>query len=40
MAAHPHKTAVELAVFADEHGLDRRLHVVVDASTLFHLMPI
>ena len=32
MAAHPHKAAVELAVFADEHGFDRRLHVVVDAA--------
>ena len=32
MAAHPQKAAVELAVLADEHGLDRRLHVVVDAA--------
>jgi hypothetical protein len=32
VSAHPLKTAVELAVLADEHGLDRRLHVVVDAA--------
>src|SRR5437588_7349867 len=32
MAAHPQKASVELAVFADEHGIDRRLHVVVDAA--------
>jgi len=32
MPAHPLKAAVELAVFADEHGFDRRLHVVVDAA--------
>src|SRR5437868_14536385 len=32
MATHPQKAAVELAVFADEHGFDRRLHVVVDAA--------
>src|ERR1700738_299382 len=32
MPAHPQKAAVELAVFADEHGFDRRLHVVVDAA--------
>ncbi len=27
MPAHLQKAAVELAVLADEHGLDRRLHV-------------
>jgi len=32
MPAHPLKASVELAVFADEHGFDRRLHVVVDAA--------
>jgi hypothetical protein len=32
MAAHPRETTVELAVLADEYGLDRRLHVVVDAA--------
>jgi hypothetical protein len=32
MATHPLKAAVELAVFADEPGFDRRLHVVVDAA--------
>ena len=32
VAAHPQKAAVELALLADEHGLDRRLHVVVDAA--------
>ena len=32
MTTHPQKAAVELAVFADEHGFDRRLHVVVDAA--------
>src|SRR4029077_7966030 len=32
MPAHPQKAAVVLAVLADEHGLDRRLHVVVDAA--------
>ncbi len=32
MPAHPQKAAVELAVLADQHGLDRRLHVVVDAA--------
>jgi hypothetical protein len=32
MAAHPQKASIELAVFADEHGFDRRLHVVVDAA--------
>jgi len=32
MPAHPQEAAVELAVFADEHGLNRRLHVVVDAA--------
>ena len=32
MATHPQKAAVELAVFANEHGVDRRLHVVVDAA--------
>jgi hypothetical protein len=31
MAAHPQKTAIELAILAEKHGLDRRLHVVVDA---------
>jgi hypothetical protein len=30
--AHLQKTAVELAVLADKHALDRRLHVVVDAT--------
>ena len=32
MAAHLQKAAVEVALLADEHGLDRRLHVVVDAA--------
>ena len=32
MATHSQKAAVELAVFADEHGFDRRVHVVVDAA--------
>ena len=32
MPAHPQKAAVELAVFADKHGFDGRLHVVVDAA--------
>src|SRR6516162_7789114 len=32
MATHSQKAAVELAVFADEHGFDRRLHIVVDAA--------
>src|SRR3954454_22031215 len=32
VAAHPQKAPIELAVLADEHGLDRRLHVVVDAA--------
>src|SRR5262249_59649353 len=32
MAAQAQKAAVELAVLAKEHGLDRRLHVVVDAA--------
>src|SRR5438552_17275289 len=32
MAAHPQKASVELAVFADEYGVDRRFHVVVDAA--------
>jgi hypothetical protein len=32
MAAHSQETTVELAVLANEHGLDRRLHVVVDAA--------
>jgi hypothetical protein len=32
MATDPQKAAVELAVFANEHGFDRRLHVVVDAA--------
>ena len=32
MATHPQKAAVELAVFADKHGFDGRLHVVVDAA--------
>jgi hypothetical protein len=27
--AHPQKAAVELAVFADQHGFDRRLHTAV-----------
>jgi transposase len=30
--AHLQETAVELAVLADKHGLDRRLHVVIDAA--------
>src|SRR5438477_11736539 len=32
MPTHPQEAAVVLAVLADEHGLDRRLHVVVDAA--------
>src|SRR5947209_6558490 len=32
MATHPLKAAVELAVFANEYGVDRCLHVVVDAA--------
>jgi hypothetical protein len=32
MAAHPQKTAVVLAVLADEDAINRRLHVVVDAA--------
>src|SRR5690349_2953489 len=32
MATHPLKAAVEPAVFANEHGIDRGLHVVVDAA--------
>jgi hypothetical protein len=39
MPAHPQKAAVELAVFADEHGFDRRLHVVVDAASAGSLAP-
>ena len=30
MAAHAQKAAVVLAILADEHGFDRRLHVVID----------
>jgi hypothetical protein len=30
--AHLQETAIELAVLPDKHGLDRRLHVVVDAA--------
>ena len=30
--AHPQEAAVELTVLADEHGVDRGLHVVVDAA--------
>jgi hypothetical protein len=32
MAAHPQKTAVELALLADKHRLYRRLHIVVDTA--------
>src|SRR6266446_4416257 len=32
MVAHPQKTAVVLAVLADEDAINRRLHVVVDAA--------
>jgi hypothetical protein len=32
MATHLQKAAVELAVLADQHGFDRRFHVVVDAA--------
>src|SRR3954447_6710643 len=32
VAAHPHKAAIELALLAQKHTLDRRLHVVVDAA--------
>jgi hypothetical protein len=32
MPANPQKAAVELAILADEHGIDRRPHIVVDAT--------
>src|SRR6266481_7989667 len=32
MPTHPQEATIVLTVLADEHGLDRRLHVVVDAA--------
>ncbi len=32
MAAHLQETAIVLPLLADEYGLDRRLHIVVDAT--------